>query len=165
MRYYTEKDYVDEDWNGGTTTLTMVEKVLYSPVMELSVRPITIGRAQDCDVVLRDPCISAYHAQIFRIKGEYCILDLGSTNGTLVNGQSLGQVPQFLKPGDLIRISACRLLFQKSCHAPGRPSQKTELVSRRHFDPKAKRDCVRVPRPVARWLRELAAERESSART
>lgn len=159
MRHNLETTYSEEDCVGRAPTLSMVGRKTLRPVLELSSRPVTIGRAKDCDVVLRDPCISAYHAQIYRSHGEYYILDLSSTNGTSVNSQSIGRFPQLLKPGDLISISACRLAFQEY----GETAENFGLVSRPYVDLEAKRNCVRVPKPIARWLRELAAERDAQA--
>lgn len=47
---------------------------------------ITIGRSQNNNVVLKDPLVSRHHLQIVENGGRYWIIDLGSTNGTYVNG-------------------------------------------------------------------------------
>jgi len=48
---------------------------------------ITLGRSKANDIVLDDKLVSRQHAVIQKIKDEYFLEDLGSTNGTLVNGQ------------------------------------------------------------------------------
>jgi pSer/pThr/pTyr-binding forkhead associated (FHA) protein len=48
-----------------------------------------VGRAADCDIVLNVPSVSAHHAEIVFSDGAYQVQDLGSTNGTLVNGQRI----------------------------------------------------------------------------
>jgi hypothetical protein len=48
---------------------------------------ISIGRARNCDVVLRDPSVSKLHAHFLQSKFE--LIDLGSQNGTCVNGHPL----------------------------------------------------------------------------
>lgn len=49
-----------------------------------------IGRAPDCDVVLDHNTISKRHCEIKKVRGKYLIRDLGSTNGTRVNGRPVG---------------------------------------------------------------------------
>jgi phosphatidylserine/phosphatidylglycerophosphate/cardiolipin synthase-like enzyme len=63
-----------------------------------------IGRSEDNDVVVLDPQVSRHHARI-RLAGDACSLeDLGSANGTRVNGEPVaGSVP--LAPGDVIRVA------------------------------------------------------------
>jgi hypothetical protein len=50
---------------------------------------IRLGRDQGSDIVLEDKLVSRRHAVIQKIEEEYFLLDLGSTNGTLVNGQRI----------------------------------------------------------------------------
>lgn len=66
---------------------------------------VTIGRAGDCDIVLPRRQVSRYHAVIERVD-EGCVLrDLGSKNGTYVNGRQIGEEPYRLKDGDEIQIA------------------------------------------------------------
>ena len=46
----------------------------------------TIGRSPDCDLPLRDPTVSWLHAELRRSGGDWVLADLGSLNGTRVNG-------------------------------------------------------------------------------
>jgi len=63
-----------------------------------------IGRNESCDVVVADPLVSRRHCQI-SWDGVYCTLeDLGSTNGTLVNGQLLTSA-YALRPGDKLQVA------------------------------------------------------------
>lgn len=75
--------------------------------------PIVIGRSNECDVVLSDPNASREHAEIRVFNGRATVLDLGSLNGTKLNGRgvpadSLG-LP--LSDGDRIQISATTMIF------------------------------------------------------
>lgn len=63
----------------------------------------TLGRSASADVVVDDPFASAAHARIFPQGGFMWIEDLGSTNGTYVNGRRV-DAPQRLRPSDVIRI-------------------------------------------------------------
>lgn len=66
---------------------------------------ITIGRKNDNLLILDDPYASGYHARVY-MKNNDCILeDLGSTNGTLLNDQSV-KGRQYLTLGDEIRIGS-----------------------------------------------------------
>jgi len=58
---------------------------------------LRLGRAPDCDVVLPSPHVSRYHAELVVDAGGARLRDLGSTNGTTVDGQPAGGEP--LRPG------------------------------------------------------------------
>jgi DNA-binding winged helix-turn-helix (wHTH) protein len=75
-------------------------------------RPSTlIGRAEDCDVRLQDPLASRRHAEVRREPWRYLLVDLGSRNGTLVNGQPIA-APHHLQHGDSIVIASIPLRFE-----------------------------------------------------
>ncbi len=72
---------------------------------------VTIGRSRQCEVVVDDPNVSRQHAEIRPRGGSWVVADLGSTNGSLLNGrQILG--PEVLKPGDEIEIGTSALAFE-----------------------------------------------------
>src|SRR5271155_4611511 len=71
---------------------------------------IAIGSHPSNDVVLDDTTVSRRHATITRKAGSYELADLGSTNGTFVNGRRLVN-PIALKPGDEIKFGAVRVAF------------------------------------------------------
>jgi FHA domain len=63
----------------------------------------TLGRAPGSDVVINDPFASSAHARIFP-RGQFMYIeDMGSTNGTFLNGRQLRR-PEKLKVADVIRI-------------------------------------------------------------
>ena len=64
--------------------------------------PLRIGRSPDNDLMLRDPATSGHHARIERRTTQFWIIDLGSTNGTLVNGEPIQE--KELNNGDRITI-------------------------------------------------------------
>jgi hypothetical protein len=68
-------------------------------------KPVTlIGRNESCDLVISDPLVSRRHCQILW-DGVYCTVeDMGSTNGTYVNGQQL-TAAYALRPGDRLQIA------------------------------------------------------------
>ncbi len=71
---------------------------------------VRIGRDDDNDVVLSDVGVSRQHTRIFEKQGRYFAEDLGSANGTLVNGASVS-APRELKSGDALGIGAALLSF------------------------------------------------------
>jgi pSer/pThr/pTyr-binding forkhead associated (FHA) protein len=72
-------------------------------VTELTKEVSLIGRDVTNDVVVGDAEVSRQHARITRTPGGYVLEDLGSTNGTFVNGERL-TTPRVLNPGDLIAL-------------------------------------------------------------
>jgi hypothetical protein len=76
----------------------------------LSEATIVIGRDESCDIVLPDRQVSREHARIELRDGAYVIADLGSTNGTFINGEPLRESAQ-LRDGDEVGIAARYKLF------------------------------------------------------
>jgi FHA domain-containing protein len=74
--------------------------------------PVTIGRLADCQVVLSDPNVSRRHAEIRKgdEAGGHVVVDLGSTNGTKVNGTLIKN--HRLRDGDEITVGATRLRYE-----------------------------------------------------
>lgn len=77
---------------------------------DLGAALIGIGRASDNDVIVDDEQVSRHHCQLKLQHGAYSFADLGSRNGSMVNGQPVGEIA--LGPGDLIQIGATRIEFQ-----------------------------------------------------
>jgi hypothetical protein len=65
------------------------------------------GRSNDADLVLLDDTVSRKHARIYSARGALWLRDLGSRNGTLVNGRSVAH--HRLRPGDRVTIGASLL--------------------------------------------------------
>lgn len=70
--------------------------------------PVLIGRSPDADLVIGDDFVSSTHAKIVPSAAGLTIEDLGSTNGTLVNGQPATR-PLRLEAGDIIELGQNRL--------------------------------------------------------
>ena len=93
--------------------------VLSSPALKtdfertLDSAPVTLGRAPDNDFNLdADEFASGHHARIEPRRDGVWVEDLGSTNGTFVNGQKLTR-PRKLAPGDVVRVGETDLRFEQ----------------------------------------------------
>jgi pSer/pThr/pTyr-binding forkhead associated (FHA) protein len=75
---------------------------------------IVIGRGQDCDIILDEHQVSRQHARLQQTPQGWMLLDLGSTNGTQVNGQQLkAHEPYALQPGDRVALGTAILALQQ----------------------------------------------------
>ena len=71
----------------------------------------TIGRSRQSDVVLSDPNISRQHAEIRPRGGSWVLTDLGSTNGSRLNGRTVER-SEVIRPGDEIELGSTVLRFE-----------------------------------------------------
>jgi len=71
-----------------------------------------IGRSEECDVFLVDPSVSRTHAIVELVEGEPSVLDLGSTNGTFVNGKRIEA--SALRAGDELKFGNTVMRFEAS---------------------------------------------------
>ncbi|MBK9034546.1 MAG: EAL domain-containing protein [Myxococcales bacterium] len=65
--------------------------------------PFRIGRSKDADHTLPTREVSSFHAEIFEDEGGYAVRDLGSRNGTFVNGERIDLAPLF--DGDIVHVA------------------------------------------------------------
>jgi Protein of unknown function (DUF3662)/FHA domain len=72
---------------------------------------MVLGRAADAEITLMDPGISRHHARIVREGDDFVVEDLGSTNGTEVNGQLVKR--RRLADGDRVRLGSSTLQFRR----------------------------------------------------
>ena len=70
----------------------------------------TLGRSRQCDVMVDDANVSRQHAEIRPHGASWTLTDLGSTNGSRLNGRRVGQA-EVLKPGDEIELGTTTLTF------------------------------------------------------
>jgi hypothetical protein len=72
-----------------------------------------IGRLADCTVVIADGNTSRHHAEVRRVGNAFMVADLGSTNGTFVNGERV-TAERRLADGDAITVGAVTVRFEAS---------------------------------------------------
>ena len=83
----------------------------------------TLGRDITNDIVINDPEVSRHHLRMTRGAGGFTIEDLGSTNGTFVNGQRLTG-PRALRPGDMVGLGETVTLAYESASVPAAPGME-----------------------------------------
>jgi len=83
---------------------------------ELDKSVVSLGRALDNDVVIEDPRVSRYHAEVRLVSSRYVLVDLKSTNGSRINGSLITQCA--LAPEDLISLGGCEVVFHVLEEAP-----------------------------------------------
>jgi len=94
----------------------------------VGVNAVTIGRSPQEDIFIDNPAVSFHHARIFSQSGVYYVQDLGSLNGTLLNGVRITQAP--LTYGDVITVGKHTVRFTRDVagaqpQAPAPPPQAT----------------------------------------
>ena len=85
---------------------------------------VEIGKASHNHITLTDPTVSNTHAIVIAREAGYTIVDLGSRNGTFVNGERLGSQAHTLKHGDKVQLGKTVLTFRN----PGETSANTTAV-------------------------------------
>lgn len=91
--------------------LEIIDRSEDSKAVELGEGEVIIGRSSACRLRLPSKNVSRKHARIFFRNDEYYIEDLGSTNGTYVNG--IRVVKCALRKNDLIYIGGVKILFNE----------------------------------------------------
>ncbi len=125
----------------------------------LSVPVINVGRADYNDLVLADASVSTMHAKIQRRGGIWILADLGSTNGTFMEGEPVvGEVA--LAPGATIRFGEVAVLFEPLDDAPATEPDGTHTMERVVVEPSSRPvESVRAPAPRAAAVRKPAPRR------
>lgn len=81
-------------------------------VIPLESTQLTVGRGLNNDIILEDTRVSRHHAQMRYRARRFWISDLGSTNGTFVNGEQIEE--KALRDGDLISLGGLELTFKEA---------------------------------------------------
>jgi len=121
-------DLDDDDGDGATMMLAAAAIVIIEPAsmsQEFQLGAVNgIGRSEDNQICLLNPGISRKHAVIKAVPGGYSIKDLGSQNGTFVNGQRVTE--KALSDGDTIDVGSVQFVFRM----PWAPSATTASSGR-----------------------------------
>src|SRR5205085_2803741 len=96
------------------------EVTVYSPLFSPFRQPleggtVSIGRASDCTIPIKDRYLSRRHAEIIAQEGAWYVKDLGSANGTYLNGTRV-ENHSALRTGDRIRLGDTEIVFMSTEH-------------------------------------------------
>jgi len=129
--------------------------------MPIRVPVVNVGRADFNDIVLAEPSVSTTHAKLQRKDGLWVISDLGSTNGTYVEGEPVaGETP--LPPGATIRFGDVAVLFEPHDEVVAAPASRagTQVLDRVDAEPARASEVDETqatePRPPRRPIRASA---------
>jgi pSer/pThr/pTyr-binding forkhead associated (FHA) protein len=124
-----------------------------SPPIEIVKDLTLIGRRDECDVRLDHKSVSKIHCVIVKTDGLLLVRDLGSTNGTRVNGQRVRRAA--LLPNDQVSLASCKYRVQ---FGPDEPHAAAEEHTQ-HLDPKEVADLLRKSRePLVDSSGEMPAQ-------
>ena len=143
---------------------------------------ITIGRGPGNDVVFKDPTrmVSTKHAEIRAGDPSWVLVDVGSTNGTTLNGTRItAKQPYALHDGDCISVGPFQLVFRDARPAAGpdavaqparsvpvvagTPSSPTGPGPRATSRPRARRTCGTTRASASGWSARSPARQHSEA--
>jgi serine phosphatase RsbU (regulator of sigma subunit) len=118
---------------------------------------LIIGRMGAADVALADASVSRRHARLFFQDGRWLVEDLGSRNGTLLNGKPVkGALP--LNPGDRIRIGDTVLRISPTAESAAAPAEPTCI------DARTTGEILSFVRPAAEILGAADADVKAGSR-
>ena len=92
--------------------LLVVQGKSASQAIKIGTSVMTVGRQQDCQLRIASSQVSRKHCQIFEKKGLLLVKDLGSSNGTLVNGKRIAD-QRVLEPGDELTVGSVKFRIER----------------------------------------------------
>lgn len=108
----------DESLDIGLVVLDPGETVLVAGAFFPLAGEILVGRGSECDLILDDPFISTEHAELVVQDRSTVLTDLGSTNGSRVNGEWVSE-PVTLFDGDVVQFGNVRLRYAAAINGDG----------------------------------------------
>ena len=96
---------------------------------EIDSDSVSVGRSSDNDLVIEHETISSKHCVLERVGDVYKLVDKGSTNGTMVNSETISE--RELKPGDVIQFGAVEFVFdgEELKVSDDRPDSLIEIIA------------------------------------
>lgn len=130
--------------------LTVIEDGVRAD-LDLSKSVVTIGRALDNDLRLQSSRVSRHHSRLETTEGEAWIIDLGSANGTLVNGERVAR--RLVSVGDVISVGGVEIVVEPE--VPPQALLEEGGLATLTGDARRERENLRV---FAKITRELTGE-------
>ena len=96
---------------------------------ELKAEKVTIGRVEGNAFQLAEVSISSHHCEVFKKGEDYVVKDLGSTNGTYIDGEQVTEA--VLKPGHMLRLGQVEIRLESgdgAAAAAQKPMEKTMVL-------------------------------------
>ena len=93
--------------------LVVVQGRSASQALKIGAGVMTVGRQQDCQLRIASSQVSRKHCQLFEKKGLLLVKDLGSSNGTLVNGKRIAD-QRVLEHGDELTVGSVRFKVERT---------------------------------------------------
>ncbi len=153
-----------------STTLTIVNSPTTSTISTTMQKVLHIGRSKDNEIILADPNISKHHAQLLiQSPQEVGIVDLNSTNGTMVNGKRIQGYTR-LEKGDVVHLGTHLLTWQtyvKEFATAPAPPQPVEQVASPVTTGASQRQTQQIPpqQPVVVQVQAPPTKRSSGLRS
>jgi pSer/pThr/pTyr-binding forkhead associated (FHA) protein len=129
----------------------------------VSQHELEVGKAPHNHIVINDPTVSNTHAMLLTRDGGYSIVDLGSRNGTFVNGQRLGTQSHTLRHGDAIQLGQTVLTFRNRAETVANTTatlspDALEEIRRRaaQMDTSAEREMAAASMPTPQTYAQVA---------
>jgi pSer/pThr/pTyr-binding forkhead associated (FHA) protein len=92
---------------------------------ELKPEKTTVGRLDDNQFCIPEPSVSSHHCELMLKGDEIHVKDLGSTNGTFINGDQVSEGS--LKPGQILRLGIVELRYETGKRQTDQPRQTVKL--------------------------------------
>lgn len=99
--------------------LVLLSEGMTGRTHELQGAKTTVGRADDNSFPIPDGSVSSHHCEITLRGHEHLVRDLGSTNGTFINGEPVTE--SVLKPGEVLRLGQVAMRLETGGPAPAKP--------------------------------------------
>jgi len=116
--------------------LVLQDGALAGKELELTLPEMVIGRDPSADLVIDSAGVSRRHAVVIRTNGDIQVQDLGSSNGTFVNGERL-TAPKTLHPGDVLQLGQAVSLTLVALAEDDLPEMAPQLETREEATPAA----------------------------
>jgi pSer/pThr/pTyr-binding forkhead associated (FHA) protein len=128
---------------------------------ELKTDRTTVGRVSDNAFEIPEASVSSHHCEILQRGGEVIIKDLGSTNGTFINGEKIDEA--VLKPGQILRVGMIEMRLETG-DASSAAAAKKQLEQTRIIPQGVKLDELEGARPLD-FTSKTGFERKSNRGT